>query len=280
MAKRMTMSRKRSTGCGIKERHVSQDEVQPWHRLGGVEHICELRKNSQVLYSIFVTILRMLYSGKKGRTFGCPDVVWRRDPEKTQLWIDTELRWEDMRPDFTPAIFVNLGELKYEPIPTLDMEARTFLSHDGERHYERTVSGSATIMHISDKAGAACSLADNTENYLSMLQDQICQEYCFDHFVVAGRMPRQQKETAQTAGKGKYVSAVSIQFAYTDAWTVKIESPILKAVSLVDSRFNDVDEHGNRKCVSITGTNIDVSNGEVILEFGDVSTDSDMPPDV
>ena len=260
-----------SKGKSIKPRcGVSQEEVQPWHRLGGMEHICELRKSSQVLYAIFVTILRMLYSGKKGRVFGCPDVVWCKDPEKTELWIDTELRWEDMRPDFTPAIYVSLGELKYNFPPTLDMQARAFLSHDGEQHYERTVSGSATIIHISDKAGAACALADNTENYLSSLQDQIGQEYCFDNFFVTGRIPRQKKDTAQTEGKGKYVSVVAVQFSFTDAWTVKIEAPILKAVDLIDQ------EHGT---VSVAGTNVDVSRGQVEIEFGDLSTETDTPLD-
>ena len=54
---------------------VSQTEIQPWHRLGGVEHICELRKNAQVLYSIVITLLRTIYSSTQGRTFGCPNVV-------------------------------------------------------------------------------------------------------------------------------------------------------------------------------------------------------------
>lgn len=255
----------------IKPRHcVSQEEVQPWHRLGGMEHICELRKSSQVLYAIFVSILRMLYSGKKGRVFGCPDVVWRRDPEKTELWIDTELRWEDMRPDFTPAIYVSLGEMRYEFPPTIDAQGRMFMSPDGEQHYERTVTGSATIMHVSDKAGAACALADNTENYLSSLQDQIGEEYCFDNFVVTGRMPRQKKETSQTEGKGKYVSAVMVQFRFTDAWIVKFESPILKAVDLVEQGHSDI---------SVVGTNVDVAGGQVEIEFGDMSTETDTPLD-
>ena len=253
-----------------KHDEVSNAEVQPWHRLGGVEHICELRKSSQVLYSIFVSIIRMIYSGKNGRVFGCPDILWRRDPKKTELWIDTELRWEDQRPDFTPAIFVCLGEIQYGVNPTLDMEGRTFLSHDGERSYERTARGSASIVHVSDKAGAACALADNTENYLSMLQDQLCGEYCFDHLLVSSRIPRQQKEQAQTAGKGKYVSVVNVQFDFTDSWVVKIESPILKSVNMIGEE---------RSVVNVTGSSVDVRNGMVEIEFGDVSAETDTPLD-
>lgn len=249
---------------------VSQDEVQPWHRLGGVEHICELRKNAQVLYGIFVTILRTIYSGKGGRTFGCPDVVWRPDSQKTQVWIDTELRWEDQRPDFTPAITVSLSEIKYEFPPTLDRQARMFMSNDGERHYERTGIGTATILHVSDKAGAACSLADNTENYLSMLQDQLAEEYCFSNFAVVSRLPRQKKEQDQSAGKGKYISAVTVQFEFADAWKVKIETPILKVVNMVE------DGHAEMR---VAGSSVDVRDGTVEIEFANLSTEKDTPRD-
>ncbi len=130
---------------------VSNAEVQPWHRLGGVEHICELRKNAQVLYGIFVTILRTIWSSKSGRTFGCPDVIWRKDSQKTEIWIDTELRWEDQRPDFNPSIYVSLSEIKYDSVSTLDRQARTYMSSDGEQHYERTGMGTVTFIHVADK---------------------------------------------------------------------------------------------------------------------------------
>ena len=249
---------------------VSNEEVQPWHRLGGVEHICELRKNAQVLYSILITLLRTIYSSTQGRTFGCPNVVWRKDAQKTGIWIDTEMRWEDQRPDFNPAIYVSLGEIRYDSAPTLDREARTFMSHDAEQHYERTGTATATFIHVADKAGAACALADNTENYLSFLQDQIAQEYCFDHFTVISRQPRQKKEQEQTAGKGKYVSAVTVQFDFADAWTVKIETPILKAVDLIEEGHTEI---------RVAGAGVDVCDGMVEIEFGDLSTERDTPKD-
>lgn len=269
--------RTRKPKCVPEEHGVSQAEVQPWHRLGGMEHICELRKSSQTLYAIFVTMLRMIYVGKKGRTFGCPDVVWKPDPQKTGIWIDTELRWEDQRPDFTPAIFVNLGEIKYDFVPTIDMQARLDMNNAGERHYERMGSGVAQILHVSDKAGAACSLADNTENYLSSLQDQICDQYCFDHFKVTGRMPRQQKEMPQTAGKGKYVSVVAVGFEFTDAWDVKFETPILKEIDMTYAGLEGTDAHGNRRTLTICGTNVDTSSGKIEIEFGDMAAETDVP---
>lgn len=265
--KRMAMSRVSKR----KENGVSQAEVQPWHRLGGMEHICELRKNAQVLYAILVTVVRMIYSTKKGRTFGCPDVIWKTDPQKTKIWIDTELRWEDQRPDFTPAIFVSLGEMKYEPPPLLGMNFATVMHPDGEQEYQRNVTSSATIIHISDKAGAACALADNTEAFLSSMQDQIRKEYCFDHFCVTGRVPRQKKDEQQLAGKGKYMSAVAVQFDYEEGWTVKFETPILKAVSVIDE---------SHEPIKVAGTDVDMANGTVELNFGDFSTETDTPLDM
>lgn len=254
--------------CCKAEHDVSQDEVQPWHRLGGMEHICELRKTSSVLYGILVTIMRAMYSNKKGRTFGCPDVKWSADSQKTKLWIDTELRWEDQRPDFLPAIYVSIGGIKYESIPTLDGQSRIFMSPDGEQSYERTGSASASIIHVAETMGAACALADNTEAYLSSLQDQIAEQYCFEHFVVTGRVPRQKQEQSQASGKGKYVSVVQVQFDWADAWKVKFETPILKTVDVHETRG---------RIVSITGTDVDCVTGQIEIEFGDMSSETDTP---
>lgn len=235
--------------CGV---GVSQAEVQPWHRLGGMEHICELRKNSAVLYAIFVTILREIYATKKGRSFGCPDVLWKQDPEKTQIWIDTELRWEDMRPDFTPAIYINIGNVQYDYPPSLDAMGRVRMRHDGELHYERAGACDISIIHVSDTAGDTCAIADNTEYYLSSMQDQLAQKYCFEHVMVVGRNPLQKKDLPQSAGKEKIVSIVTLKADWIDSWMVKYESPILRSVSLVE-------------------------DGSAEVEFGDISTDKDTP---
>lgn len=271
----MSKCQKKPVADPMLDKGVSQEEVQPWHRLGGMEHICELRKSSSVLYGILVTILRMIYSGKKGRTFGCPCVVWNEDPQKTQIWIDTQLRWEDRRPDFTPAIYVNLGEIQYSLSATLDLQGKTSMSYDGEQSYERTGTCSASIIHVCDTAGEACALADNTENYLSSLQDQIAEQYCFSHFVVVGRVPLQKKDQNQTAGKDKIVSVVQVKFDWYDAWTVKLETPILKSIDIINDDRSYKESH-----ICVTGTNLEVMNGQVEIEFGNISSETDTPVDV
>lgn len=259
-----------SKQCHKEQYAVSQDEVQPWHRLGGVEHICELRKSSSVLYSMFVTTLRTIYATKKGRIFGCPSVVWNKDPQKTKIWIDTELRWEDQRPDVLPAIYVNLGEMQYEVLPTLDMQGRTGMNPSGEQHYERLASGSATFVHLGNTTGEACALADNTEYFLSSLQDQIASQYCFEHFTVAGRAPLRKQEQGQTAGKDKIASLVSVKFDFVDSWIVKFETPILKAVSMIPDQPSGI---------IVSGDYVDTQKNDGEIEFGNMATDPDMPVD-
>ena len=254
--------------CKKTEYLRSQDEVQPWHRLGWMEHICELRKSSSVLYSILVTILRVIYSSKKGRTFGCPDVVWNKDSQKTQIWVDTELRWEDQRPDFVPAIYISLGDIQYSIPPTLDMQGRLFMNNAGEQQYERQGICTASIVHVCNKSGEACALADNTENYLSSLQGQIASQYCFNNFMVTGRTPLRKKEQSQTAGKEQIVSVVNVKFSWSDAWFVKFESPILKEVTM-----NDTD----RSSINVCGTDVEIKGEHIEIKFGDISTETDTP---
>lgn len=249
---------------------ISQDEVQPWHRVGGMEHICELRKSSSVLYAMLVSTARSIYADRKGRVFGCPSVVWKPDPERTEIWIDTELRWEDMRPDFLPAIFVRLGEIAYEPVPSISPEGLTYVSPGGEMRYERTGSCSATFAHVGTSVGEACCLADNTENFLSSLQGQIADQYCFESFVVRGRVPVQKGDSGQADGRDRLMSAVQVSFSWADAWSVKIESPILKTVGMKPVLPNGI---------FVSGTPVDVTPGVTDIRFGDLSSETDTPVD-
>ena len=127
------------------------------------------------------------------------------------------------------------------------------MGDDGEIHYERTGTGSASIVHVCERSGEACALADNTENYLSSLQDQISSNYCFEHFLVTGRSPLKKKEQGQSAGKDRVMSVVTVKFDFADAWFVKDESPILKSVTMTD--------------------------GSAEIQFGDISTETGIPAD-
>ena len=80
-----------------------------------------------------------------------------------------------------------------------------------------------------------------------------------------------KKEQEQTVGKGKYVSAVTVQFDFADAWTVKIETPLLKAVDLIEDGHTEI---------RVAGAGVDVRDGVVEIEFGNLSTELNTPKDM
>ena len=216
---------------------IPKSEIQPFHSLGGTEHICSLRKSCTVLYGIFTEIARMLYHDKDGRLEGTPDVVWKQGG--TEIWIDNELRWEDEHPECRPAIYIQLGQIQYRPY-TQGMHGKISPNNRfGESHYEFKVSGQVTFMHVAATTGEACALADNTEYGLSMLQAPIQRDFCMDDFSVIGRIPLEKlpKESSD-----RFASGVTFSFEFTESWDVKVESPILKTI---DFMYEDEDKEDN-----------------------------------
>jgi len=223
----------------------STSEIQPWHSLGGVEHICELHKSCMVLYGIFTEITRLVYKDPDGRLLGTPNVQW--NAKGTDIWIDSELRWEDQHPEVRPAIYIQLGQIQRQPyIPGINGKV---LGADrfGNRTYTMKVSGSVTFMHVASTSGEACALADNTAYALGRMQDPICKDFCFEDFEYTGRIPL---EKLPKEASDKYASGVTFSFSYDDAWIVKEECPILKQIDLINSSEKDMEKTGGRTTVS------------------------------
>lgn len=207
---------------------VPTDEIQSSHALGDLEHICELRKSSSVLYGIFTELVRLIYSDKDGRLIGTPNVVWT--PKGTSIWIDTELRWEDQHPEARPAIYVQLGPIQSKPYIEGANGKVTPANRFAERRYALASTGTVNFVHVAHTAGEACALADNTEYALSMMQGPICNDFCFTQFVQAGRTPLEKlpKESVD-----RIASAVSFRYEFDEVWLVKEETPILKSIDFL-----------------------------------------------
>lgn len=205
---------------------VQDREIQPNHEIMGNELICELRKTPTVLYGIFTELAQQFWSGDPAdRLFGTPDIQWDRDPNKTKIWIDTELRWEATHPEFRPAVYVKLSQIQYGTVTgnTTGIMRRDL--QEAEYHYARTGSGQVSFVHVGSTAGEACTLADATLDYLDAFSPVISDDYCFDWFKLASREP------LHAMGKDsneKYGSVVTYDFRFTDSWSLKLESPKLK----------------------------------------------------
>ena len=205
---------------------VRDREVQSFHELAGNELICELRKTPTVLYGIFTELAQQFWGlGPEAKLFGTPDVQWNRDPDKTKIWIDTELRWEATHPEFRPAIYVKLSPVQCGTVNgnTTGLVKRDL--QEAEYHYARTGQGQVSFVHVGATAGEACSLADATMDYLDAFSPVITDDYCFDWFKLASREP------LHALGKDsneKYGSVVTYDFRFTESWRLKLESPKLR----------------------------------------------------
>lgn len=207
-------------------------EIMPYHAIAGTEHICGLRKTNTVLYGIFLDIVRQFYmNGPDGYLIGAPEVTWSSDESKTKIWIDTELRWEDTRPEFRPAIYVHLGGLEFNS-PLDQHEPTGFEMRDASYTYSRIGAGTVTFTHVAESGGEACILCDNTATYLTTFSSQIRKDYCFSKFSERQRTAIQQ---AKPESSERYSSSTSFGFEFAENWTVKLESPKLKVVDFVVS---------------------------------------------
>lgn len=208
--------------------NIPDKEIQSDHDVAGYELICELRKTPTVLYGIFVELIRQFYMNNKPMLKGVPDVKWNADPQKTDIWIDTELRWEDEHPEFRPAIFVKLNDIQCGGIQGGSLLSN-FNIKDAVSSYTSISQGSVTFFHIGNTAGTACSLCDNTETYLTVFQRQITADFCFIKFDKAQRSPLTQ---ISKESKERYVSSVTFNFSFEESWSIKRESPILKSIKV------------------------------------------------
>ena len=197
--------------------------------------IGQQRKDPLALYGIFLEIVRGFYSPAMEATVGGRR-VWRNttsgvdaglsepDRIKTDIWIDTEYKWEDRAPSFRPAIFVALAPLafssytgNYRSLSSIDLE-------NAEYNYSRTVQGSVSIVHLGETKGEGVILGSNTYALLDAFADVIRKDYCFDKFQLTGFVPMQWDSQ-----KSEYRSTITAGFEFQETWTIKKESPKLKA---------------------------------------------------
>lgn len=207
---------------------VPEREILPKDKLADKNLICELRKTCSVLYGLFTEVVRQYYLNGEGYLLGTPKVKWDDDPQKTGIWIDSELNWNDEHPEFRPAIFVSLGDLQSSS-PTNPNTPVQMNLRDAIYHYARSVQGTVTFVHVAQRAGEALALCDNTATYLTHFSAQIRDDFCFTTFAEIGRKPLIQ---ANPESSERYMSSVSYLYKFGEQWSSKLESPILKVLNI------------------------------------------------
>lgn len=205
---------------------VDIKELNDFTSYRDVELVPYVRKSATVLYGMFTEVLRQAYTEEVATLLGCPTKIWRPDVTTTDIWIDTELRWEDEAPEFRPAIYVQLGPIQYASL-TGRKDAYISTDYRGRESYSRSGTGEVAFIHIANSSNEACFLADNTYNYLDAFSKVIRDDFCFTYFTTAGRHPKRRREKE---AKEKFDSVVTCSYMFEDTWTLVRESPILKTV--------------------------------------------------
>lgn len=235
------------------ELDVPRFEIRMGHRVAGRELICEMRKTVFFLYDAFTELVRKIYRDNLDALVGTPTRKWGRTPQHDGIWIDTELNWKPEHPDFLPAVYTKLQDIKYTSILGDQNVEVGFDLENAVHTYSRVGSGTVSFVHVARTSGEAVALCDNTRFYLSDFGAQIADDLCLSKFFEAGVQPLSVLKDSKEA----YASTTSFAFEFHEAWDIKHESPILRSVDLLqsDERYGILALHG-------TGRNLNLPPGE------------------
>jgi len=186
----------------------------------------QLHKRPTLLRGIFTELTRQFYLNEDNFPLGTPTKVWSPEPTETDIWIDTELAWEDETPEFRPAIYIKLSPIVYSSLTGRKDGLMGGDPTDSEEYFSRTGKGNVSFVHIAELAGEAESLCDATSEYLDVFGAVIRNDFCFTHFHITNRIPlRIGPKESKTK---RYESVVTCNFEFQDTWTVKLEAQKLK----------------------------------------------------
>ena len=196
----------------------------------GESRVCSARKTSTLLYGAFIEIVRNLYRLRSPHILGVPAVKWSDDVQRTGIWIDSDYRWNQDNPEFLPAIYVSIPEIRYQSELGFANMSVGMVLKDAVYQYQRSGSGSVSFTHVSGTAGEAMALCDNTRAYLSDFCGPISEDLCLDEFQEASVKPI---APAQKDSRDRYMSSTTFSFSFHEEWEVKMDSPILRSVDLL-----------------------------------------------
>lgn len=208
--------------------NIPDKELQPVNEYADHELLRHVRKLPRVLYGIFVEVVRQFYSDGANHPIGTPVKIWKTKPEETEIWIDTELRWEDDHPEKRPAIYVQLSPITYSSLTGRKDGLMGGSDKDAELYFTRSGKGTVSFVHIAGSAGEACALGDSTLDYLDAFSMVIRDDFCFTSFALGERVALKQ---ASKESKERYTSVVTFEYELQDKWILKLESHRLKVLT-------------------------------------------------
>ena len=190
-------------------------------------YYCRNRKTPLQLTGLFTTIIKQLYLDPENLYPG----ILAYDPTgkcDQKVYIEGSNIWTD-KIDVRPAIIVDIGDLAFEPRFYAGIDQRLgFDLIEGESFYERKATGSVVFACLGRNKGSAINYASNTYDLLDAFSHAIKKDYCFDIFEMRSILkPRLRKAEPED-----WESLLQADFQFKEGYSVKTESPKLKAISL------------------------------------------------
>jgi hypothetical protein len=129
-----------------------------------------------------------------------------------------------------PAIIVQIGDITYSNVMGLDGRNPEIGMNleEGETQYSRRGAGQVSFRHIGRSSGEARLIAAATLDFFDAFSPVIKKDYCFETFAPTTVSKVRYFEEASE----RYECVVTCSFSFQDTWTLKSESPKLRAVEL------------------------------------------------
>lgn len=151
------------------------------------------------------------------------------------IFIDKELPDLKELLQQRPAIVVGVSDVNFSNVSGLPGRNPEIGGNlvEGEIHYARRGEGSVVFRHIGRTNGESMILAGSTLDFFDALSPIIKKDFCFETFTpVQITKVKHFEESTE-----RYECSVVCSFSFQDTWTLKLESPKLKAMEL---RINEL----------------------------------------
>lgn len=152
--------------------------------------------------------------------------VYNEDASQSSLYVGYTKQNDDSKPDNTPGIYVDFGDLAFSKVALGNFSGLT--DDRAGTHMSKVINMNLRILHIAAKADDAYDLAEMTSVVLtSLAQPIILQMNAMGLEVTSIGQPEKKNQ----APSRNYTVVTSVQISYTTAVTRSVESHRLRRIA-------------------------------------------------
>jgi len=186
-------------------------------------NLLQIRRDPVVLDGVFLELTQSLYSNPEHGFRGTQ--AYTGDDDPNGLYIALVNSYTPADTDRRPAVFVDLGDLKYDDQKYQGLDMMSGYQPIGDIITQaRGVTGTVTWRHIGTTAHQAKQYSCVTLDHLDAFSFAIRRDLCFDTFRVTGILkPKKIKEEPQ-----EWEALVVVEFQFQDVFELRRETPVIR----------------------------------------------------